>query len=63
MATLRHKSSLAGALAFSIPLLLTSQQHELARSLVGRLIWHYGPEQTVRKGYNPAALIQAVCGD
>jgi hypothetical protein len=59
MATHRHQSSLEGVLDFSIPLSLTPQQHESARNLVIRLIWHYGPEKTVRKGYRPATLIQA----
>lgn len=27
-----------------------------------RLVRHYGPEKTVRKGYRPAALIQATLG-
>jgi hypothetical protein len=44
---------------FSIALSLTPQQLELARNLVIRLVWHYDPEQAVRKGYKPAALIQA----
>ncbi|KAJ5674365.1 uncharacterized protein N7477_004299 [Penicillium maclennaniae] len=59
MATHRHQSSLEGVLDFSIPLSLTPQQHKSARSLVIRLVRHYGPEKTVRKGYRPAALIQA----
>ncbi|KAJ6120021.1 hypothetical protein N7523_004301 [Penicillium sp. IBT 18751x] len=42
-----------------MPLSLTPQQHESARALVIRLVRHYGPEKTVRKGYRPAALIQA----
>lgn len=59
MATHRHQSSLEGVLDFSIPLSLTPQQHESARNLVVRLVRHYGSEKTVRKGYRPAALIQA----
>jgi hypothetical protein len=59
MATHRHQSSLEGVLDFSIPLPLTPQQHESARNLVIRLVRHYGSEKTVRKGYRPAALIQA----
>jgi hypothetical protein len=59
MANHRHQSSLEGVLDFSIPLSLTPQQHESARNLVIRLVRHYGLEKTVRKGYRPAALIQA----
>ncbi|CAG8139265.1 unnamed protein product [Penicillium olsonii] len=59
MATHRHQSSLEGVLDFSMPLALTPQQHESARNLVIRFVRHYGPEKTVRKGYRPAALIQA----
>ncbi|KAJ5971713.1 uncharacterized protein N7479_001631 [Penicillium vulpinum] len=59
MATHRHQSSLGGVLDFSIPLLLTRKQHELAKNLVITLVRHYGSEKTVRKGYRPAALIQA----
>lgn len=59
MATHRHQSSLEGVLDFSIPLSLTPQQHDSARNLVRELVRHYGPEQTVRKGYKPATLIQA----
>ncbi|KGO73856.1 hypothetical protein PITC_035720 [Penicillium italicum] len=33
--------------------------HESARDLVISLVRHYGSEKTVRKGYRPAALIQA----
>ncbi|KAJ5998514.1 hypothetical protein N7451_006324 [Penicillium sp. IBT 35674x] len=60
MATHRHQSSLEGVLDFSVPFSLTPQQHETARNLVTTLIRHYGPEKTVRKGYRPAALIQAI---
>ncbi|KAJ5853193.1 hypothetical protein N7534_005736 [Penicillium rubens] len=59
MATHRHQSSLEGVLDFSIPLSLTPQQHESARNLVITLVQHYGSEKTGRKGYRPAALIQA----
>ncbi|KAJ5677682.1 uncharacterized protein N7477_003315 [Penicillium maclennaniae] len=59
MATHRHQSSLEGVLDFSVPLSLTREQHESARNLVIRLVRHYGSEKTVRKGYRPAALIQA----
>lgn len=60
MATHRHQSSLEGVLDFSVPLSLTAQQRDSARDLVVRLVQHYGPQQTVRKGYKPAALIQAI---
>ncbi|KAJ5405891.1 hypothetical protein N7465_007175 [Penicillium sp. CMV-2018d] len=59
MATHRYQSSLEGVLDFSIPLSLTTQQHESARNLVIRFVRHYGSEKTVGKGYRPAALIQA----
>ncbi|KAJ5533925.1 hypothetical protein N7527_000179 [Penicillium freii] len=59
MATRRRRSSLEGVLDFPIPLSLTTQQHESARNLVIRFVRHYGSEKTVRKGYRPAALIQA----
>lgn len=59
MATHRYHSSLEGVLDFSIPLSLTTQQHESARNLVIRFVRHYGSEKTIRKGYRPAALIQA----
>jgi hypothetical protein len=38
---------------------LIPQQHESARNLVITLVQHYGSEKTGRKGYRPAALIQA----
>ncbi|KAJ5938322.1 hypothetical protein N7466_001456 [Penicillium verhagenii] len=60
MARHRHQASLEGVLDFSVPFSLTPQQHETARNLVTRLIRHYGPEKTVRKGYRPAALVQAI---
>ena len=59
MATHRHHPSIEGALDFSMPLSLTPQQHESARNLVITLVQHYGSEKTGRKGYRPAALIQA----
>lgn len=60
MTTHRHQSSLEGVLDFSIPLSLTSQQRESAVGHVAKLVRQYGPERTVRKGYRPAALIQAI---
>ncbi|KAJ5722038.1 hypothetical protein N7488_000073 [Penicillium malachiteum] len=59
MATHRHQSSLEGVLDFSVPFSLTPQQHRSARDLVIRLVQNYGPEKALRKGYRPAALIQA----
>ncbi|KAJ5784127.1 uncharacterized protein N7518_009804 [Penicillium psychrosexuale] len=60
MAGNRHQSSLEGVLDFLIPFSLTSQQRESARDLVIQLVQYYGPEQTVQKGYKPAALIYAI---
>lgn len=55
----RHQSSLEGVIDFSIPLSLTAQQRQSARDLVTWLSHGYGLEQAGRKGYKPAALIQA----
>ena len=55
----RHQSSLEGVIDFSIPLSLTAQQRQSASDLLTWLSHGYGLKQVGRKGYKPAALIQA----
>ncbi|KAJ5950264.1 uncharacterized protein N7479_008677 [Penicillium vulpinum] len=56
----RRRQFSEGVFSFSMPLSLTLQQCESAKYLVIKLVRHYGPDQTVRKGYKPAALIHAM---
>jgi hypothetical protein len=58
MAQHRHQSSLESVLDFSPSFFLTPPQNQKATALIDKLIWHYGLEQTVQKGYKPAILIQ-----
>ena len=58
MAQHRHQSSLESVLDLSPSFFLTPPQNQKATALIDKLIWHYGLEQTVQKGYKPAILIQ-----
>lgn len=54
----RHQSSLESVLDFLSLFFLTPPQNQKAAALLDKLIWYYGLEQTVQKGYKPAILIQ-----
>lgn len=58
MAQHRHQSYLESVLDFSPSFFLTPLQNQKATALLDKLIWYYGLEQTVHKGYKPAILIQ-----
>lgn len=58
MAQHQHKSSLESVLDFSSLFFLTPPQNQKATVLLDKLIWYYGLEQTVKKGYKPAILNQ-----
>lgn len=58
MALHRHQSSLERVLDFSTPFSLNSQQRQRATTLLRSLVQLYGVEQTIRRRFKPASLIQ-----
>lgn len=55
----RHQQSLEDVWSFQ-PMTLMPHQSQLARLIFDRSMRHYGLDQVSRRGYKPAALIQAV---